>query len=199
MAVANDEHSIGAGDSGLTSPLYPDGGSSEMVPPQKVRAVAFKDDPPEVREVRIEEYEVQERWYSNEEYFFIKKEALRVLRRVSRSNIEDTNAITTRGLEIVDDKQVKQRKQAIDSVVKCILEAQQISGSNPEHLSPLYQEMTQECVRKSLDNANSDAKDAEVYLADTKKELNTETKIRRTRLRMFQSLYRRFSNKQGAS
>lgn len=191
MAVANEDHVVNASDSALAS--------TSANPTKNVRAVAFKEDPPEIREVRIDEDEVQDRWYSNGEYFFIKKEALSVVRRMSSATVQDTNSISTRGLEIIDDRRVKVRKKAIDGVVKCILEAQRISGSDPEYLAPLYQEMAQPSVRKSLENANCDAKDAEQYLADTKKQLGADEKTRRWRFRLFDSLHKRFTSKNGSS
>jgi hypothetical protein len=186
MAVASEANTLNTHDepaAGIMHTSTGRGGSGDAIDiDEKPWSVAFKEDPPDVREVEFDEEEMSARWYSTGEYFFIKKEALCLCRRMCTTNIEDTDTLSTRGLEIVDDSQVKQRKKMIDNVVKCVLEEQQRNGSDPDSLAPLYQELSQSCKRRSIENAINDHKDAECYLADTKKRLsaknNTQPKMK---------------------
>lgn len=191
MAVADEGHSIGLSLSSAGSTVYEDHGNSSVDQQRKGLAVSFKEEPPEVHEVPVDKTEIQERWYSKGEYFFIKKEALNLVRRMSSSNVKDTDSISTRGLEVVDDRRVRKRKEAIDKVVKCILETQQMNGSDPECLAPVYKNMAQPCVRQSIDNASCDAKDAELYLADARRQWNFAARLKQKRFRLFHSLYQK--------
>jgi hypothetical protein len=51
--------------------------------------------------------------------------------------------------------------------VRCVLEEQQRNGSDPDSLAPLYQELSQSCITRSIVNATDDARNA-----DTKQYLN---------------------------
>lgn len=130
-------------------------------------SVSFVEGPPKIQEVHIDEDEVKQRWYTNGEYFFIKKEAMNSVRRLATTRVEESDSFSSRGLEIVDDAQVKRRKETIDGTVQTILEAQSKRGSNPEMLSPLYKQITQSCIKESLQNATRDANDAKEYHRDS--------------------------------
>lgn len=174
MAVVDENHSNGICHETSVAIANEESQRTRAAFHGKTCLVAFNEDP-HVHEVYIDNEELQARWYSNGEYFFIKKEALGVVRRMAKTNIKDTNTVSTRGLEIVDDSQRKRRKQNIDNVVRCILDEQERNGSDPKILSPLYQTLSHVCIMKSIEHAANDAKDAEQYLADTKLYLNATT------------------------
>mmetsp|Transcript_108283 Transcript_108283/g.162015 ORF Transcript_108283/g.162015 Transcript_108283/m.162015 type:complete len:203 (-) Transcript_108283:109-717(-) len=118
---------------------------------------------------QIESYEESEkRWYTNGEYFFIKKDALNTVRRMNNSNIKESNSVSTRGLEIVECEALRRRKQAISSAVSTVLNEK---GAPPEAIAVAYRNATMESVEKSIEMAASDAKDAECILKDVREDL----------------------------
>lgn len=139
-----------------------------------IPVVMFQEEP-EVREIQ-EPFisEQQERWYTSAEYFFIKKDAMNLVRRMSSTRIEDSNTVSTRGLEIVDDERVRARRKAIETAVKAVLKQQDELGKNadPEQIAAVYRQVSLDHVRKSIDTADDDAKEAEKYLKDTRKSIN---------------------------
>jgi hypothetical protein len=139
----------------------------------KVRVVMFQEEP-EVREFPEPfSCELQERWYTSIEYFFIKKDAMNLVRRMSSTRIQDSNTVSTRGLEIVDEERVRVRRKAIDTAVHTVLKEQEERGkdADPEHLAAVYRRVSQDHVRKSIETANDDAKEAQTYLKDTRKSI----------------------------
>jgi membrane-associated HD superfamily phosphohydrolase len=141
--------------------------------------VMFNEDI-EVREVATPSTdECQDRWYSTGEYFFIKKEAMRTVRRMASTRLEESDTTCTRGLEIVISEVVKQRKQTIESVVQAVLKEQMKLGStrsDPEELARVYKQLNYPCIQRSIETAISDAKDVETYLADTRKTFRKKKK-----------------------
>jgi hypothetical protein len=118
---------------------------------------------------QVESYgDAEKRWYTNGEYFFIKKDALNTVRRMNNSNIQETNSICTRGLEIVESEAQRRRKRAISCAVNAVLNEK---GAPPEAIAEAYRNATIECVEKSIEMAAHDAKDAESILKDVRKDL----------------------------
>lgn len=189
MAVANEDHRIDDNDEPSLSVMNQRGQGVGAADQEKNSLVAFREEPPDVVEVHIDEEELQARWYSTGEYFFIKKEALSLARRMSNTKIKDTNTITTRGLEIIEDSQVKQRKQKIDNVVRCVLDAQERSGSDPEILAPIYRQLSHSCITRSIESATDDARDAALYLADMTENSSAKGKPRPRRKGFLQSFF----------
>lgn len=139
--------------------------SNSMQKERKIASVNFSENPPEVlQELTIDAAEIKQRWYTNGEYFWIKKEALNSVRRMSTTRVHESDNFTARGLEIIDDTQVRRRKETIDTTVQRVLEAQEKRGSSPEMLSPLYKQITQPCVKESLKSAKQNAKEAKAYM-----------------------------------
>ena len=120
--------------------------------------------------------EAENRWYTNGEYFFFKKDALNTVRRMSSSNIKESDTVSTRGLEIVESKALKKRKEVISSAVQAVLNEK---GAPPETIAQVYRNATMESVMKSIDAGASDAKDAERILMDVRKDLAKASKAKR--------------------
>lgn len=125
----------------------------------------FKDDI-DVREVvKPSVSEFRNRWYTQGEYFVIKKQAMNTVRRMATTTLQDDDRICTRGLEIVDDEAVKRRKLHINSTVQRVLQEQedQRTGKDvdPEEIAEIYREITIPAVQKSIQTAHDDAQDVE--------------------------------------
>jgi hypothetical protein len=129
---------------------------------------------------QIDSYEESEkRWYTNGEYFFIKKDAMNTVRRMSTSSIQESDSVSTRGLEIVESEALRKRKQAVSSAVHAVLNEK---GAPPEAIAEAYRNATLECVEKSIEMAASDAKDAECILEGVRKDLEKNRNGKRKKI-----------------
>lgn len=132
-------------------------------PLQTVPAVMFSD------EIDVREFlmppssEIRMGWYSQGEYFGIKKRAMNIVRRMATTKLQDDDKVCTRGLEIIEDDAVKRRKQHIDSTVQRILEEQDIGDAGSEEIAQIYRDISTATVEKSIAVALNDAHDAEKY------------------------------------
>lgn len=170
MAIAADKVSTCA------SKQYQDLPEASLSRRGAVRQVLFSDVDPDVKEVEIEDAELQARWYSNGEYFFMKKEAMNTVRRMATTRIEESDTLTTRGLEIVDDAKVKRRKETINEAVRRVLDEQSKKGSNPDCLATIYNKVAHESVIVSIKTGAKDAKEAENILEDARRLWNPTCK-----------------------
>ena len=159
-------------------------------PLDTVPVVMFNEDV-DIREVKKpSNAEFKNRWYSQGEYFYIKKEAMNTVRRMSTTKIREDERTCTRGLDMVEDTAVKRRKETIDSTVKLVLQEQE-ENNNPDEIAEIYKEMTSPCVEKSILAAQDDARAAACYQAE--KQPSYSQKMRRRRmLRRIQSLSKLF-------
>ena len=169
--------------------------SSHPSPPSPV--VMFAD---RVSIYQIESYEeVEKRWYTSGEYFFIKKDALNTVRRMSNTTIRESDSSTTRGLEIVESEAIRKRKSLIASAVKVVLDIEKqhhqqkgdrygggnsslssspsASGSKKvvvdpaETIAEACRMITHDSVEKSIRIAARDAHEAARILKDIRHEL----------------------------
>lgn len=152
--------------------------------------VTFENCKPQVTEYVIDDEELRHRWYSREEYFFIKKEALSLVRRMGNTRIAESDFTSTRGLEIVDETKARERREHISEAVQKVIHGQQKKGSHPEHLASISSKHSKANVRKCVATAAEDARDVESYLADTKEswtstQQKTKSFKRATVMRLF--------------
>ena len=138
--------------------------------------------------------EMKERWYTDGEYFFIKKDAMNTVRRLaSTKGLKDDDRTSIRGLEIVDKTSVKEREARIKEAVKIVLERQRtltedttVGGADSAsdgsvkraadeevllEIAKTYHEVACCAEEIAVQNACLDRKEAEEYL----KELRTDT------------------------
>ncbi|KAL3905498.1 MAG: hypothetical protein SGARI_004429 [Bacillariaceae sp.] len=138
--------------------------------------------------------ELKERWYSNGEYFFIKKEAMNTVRR---RVAKDDDRTSVRGLEIVDKTCVKEREARIKEAVKIVLERQRTltedstigeadsasdrSGKRAAdetvllEIAKTYHEVACCAEEIAVRNASLDRKEVEEYLKDFQQAETQET------------------------
>lgn len=138
--------------------------------------VVFSDVDPDVKEVKIDEDELKDRWYSNGEYFFIRKEAKSTVRRMATTRIEESDTLSTRGLEIVDDAKEKQRKKVVKEAIRCVLDEQSKKGSSPNFLATVYHNIAHESTIISIENGANDAREAEHILEDARESWYPDSK-----------------------
>jgi hypothetical protein len=104
-------------------------------------------------------------WYSNREYFFMRRRATNMAKRMEDCDDEKD---CSRGLEIVENNAVTERNKRIQELVQEVLQKQG-QDADPEELAEISRNVSKDSRRKSLENAVYDAKHAEQYLSDTRK------------------------------
>jgi hypothetical protein len=104
-------------------------------------------------------------WYSNSEYFFMRRQATNMAKRMEDC---DDEIDCSRGLEIVENNAVKERNKRIQGLVQEVLQKQG-QDADPEELAKISRKVSKDSRRKSLENAVDDAKHAKLYLSDTRK------------------------------
>ena len=134
--------------------------------------------------------EIKQRWYSQGEYFFIKKDAMNTVRRLgSCKSLKDDESISSRGLEIVDNELVKEREARIKKAVSTVLKKQRSltedssiddgSASTGRHfrasaatieIAKEYHEISTSAEFSAIKKASIDQKESEEYLEDTKRQ-----------------------------
>mmetsp|Transcript_21363 Transcript_21363/g.34373 ORF Transcript_21363/g.34373 Transcript_21363/m.34373 type:complete len:210 (-) Transcript_21363:63-692(-) len=184
--------------------------SSDTPLPRSSLHVVFKSEA-DVKNVEIPgEDEMKERWYTQGEYFFIKKEAMNTVRRLgSTKGLQDDENITSRGLEIIDNTAVKERETRIKKAVGTVLRKQRslteeslddssTSGSPGRPLTDFeamaeiakeYREVSSSAELTAIKKAHLDQKEAEEYLEDVRSQLKKNARRnngpRKTLARLF--------------
>ncbi|KAL3930463.1 MAG: hypothetical protein SGBAC_011757 [Bacillariaceae sp.] len=118
----------------------------------------------------------EDRWYTSNEYFFMRRKATNMAKRMDE--VDNTDEDCSRGLDIVEPNNVQERHEKIQTLVKAVMEKQKEDAS-PETIAQLCRKASQDSIEDSIRLAKCDAKDAKKILADIRKEWcgEKETKL----------------------
>eukprot|EP00980_Cylindrotheca_fusiformis_P012966 scaffold3236_cov66-Cylindrotheca_fusiformis.AAC.32 len=134
-------------------------------PLQAVPSVMFNEHIKVVKYAPEEEKE-EDVWYTRSEYYVMRRQAKIMAKKIETVDCEGD---CSRGLEIVESKAVQKRSKLVQELVQNILR-KQYEQADPEVLAETSREVSSDSLRKSLENAHSDAKQAKQYLKDIRKD-----------------------------
>lgn len=112
-------------------------------------------------------------WYTNSEYFFMRRQATNMSKRINHCDEEED---CSRGLEIVESTAAEQRNKRIQDLVQAVIQRQGQSA-DAEELAAVSRKASEGSMRKSLENAIYDEKQAIQILSDTRKAWRRKSKI----------------------
>ena len=137
-----------------------------------------------------DEAELNERWYTNGEYFFFRRDAMNTVRKRERvKGLKDDDGICLRGLEMVDDAVLKVREALVKKAIQTVLEEQrthtdsntsngdQQLSSETHHndiIAKKYHEISYETIMKAIKIAEENQNEAQEYLGTTRIELSAK-------------------------
>ena len=109
---------------------------------------------------------LEDRWYTSNEYFFMRRKATNMAKRMEEM---DNGEDCSRGLEIVESNSAQERNEKIQNLVKAVIETQK-QDSDPEKIAAISRKASHDSIQESLKRAKDDAKHARHILADIRKE-----------------------------
>jgi hypothetical protein len=150
--------------------------------------------------------EMRERWYQRGEYFFIKNDAMKTVRKMASAKglADDDDQKSSRGLEIVGNAAVQERAARIKRGLDVVLTRQRIpteetaegevdgtgnmqkeNGDTFEEMAEAYHDMAASAELLARNRAWLDRKEAVEYLQDTGQQLKKHEERKRVSKRKF--------------
>ncbi|CAJ1963428.1 unnamed protein product [Cylindrotheca closterium] len=115
------------------------------------------------------------RWYTGNEYFFMRRRATNLAKRLEECD-DDDGEDCSRGLEIVESTAIQERYLKVQRLVHTVV-AKHKQAADPEAIAELSRKASQDSIQESIRLAKNDAKHAKKILSETRKEWHGKEKL----------------------
>ena len=130
----------------------------------------------------------EDRWYTSNEYFFMRRKATNMAKRMDELDKGDGDS--SRGLEIVESTSVEERNEKIKQLVQAVIQKQK-QDADPEAIAAISRKASQDSIQESLRKAKDDEKHAKHILADVRKEYGGKKKKLSSKLKKLFLFFRK--------